>query len=666
MTTSKPMTTDTRQPLWQPDPMQIAHSAMHRFLRFAESRHSRAFNSYMDLHRWSVSEREAFWADLWEFFEVVGTQGKTPCTDANDFMKARWFPEASLNFAENLMRYQDPHTALICCDETGERKRISYRELHGAVAQLRAFLVTQGVQAGDRVAGILPNAEHAVIAMLATSSLGAIWSSCSPEFGEQGILDRLSQVQPRVLFAVERYLYAGKQCATLATARAVASQLASLQRLVIVADSALDLAPNEVLWQQALTSGSAAALTFARLPFNHPLYILFSSGTTGKPKCIVHGQGGTLLQHLKELALHTDVNRQSVLFFYSTCGWMMWNWLVSGLALGCTLVLYDGSPFHPGPDHLPKLAERLGITHFGAGAKYYSAAEKAGVIGILGKIQMALSTGSPLSPESFRYIHDTLFPGVQVASISGGTDIVSCFALGNPLLPVYAGELQGPGLGMDITFVDDEGREALEKEGRGEKGELICRQPFPSQPIGFWQDADGKKYRAAYFDRFPVLSPHGTWAHGDYGCLIRHDQPEQIGIQIFGRSDAVLNPGGVRIGTAEIYRQVEQVEEVLEAIAIAQQWQDDVRIVLFVRLQPGYTLDAALKQKIVQQIRSHASPRHVPAVILEVEDIPRTLSGKLAEIAVRQVVHGEEVKNRDALANPQALELFRNLEALQH
>jgi acetoacetyl-CoA synthetase len=615
--------------------------------------HGTALDGYDALWRWSVSQRELFWRELWRYVEVLGEPGQRTLEHGDDLLESRWFPDASLNYAENLLRCRDQRTALVISDETGAQQTLSYNELAQQVAAVQAFLRAEGVAAGDRVAGILPNAQHAVVAMLACTALGAVWSSCSPDFGTQGILDRFGQIEPKVLFTVDAYPYAGKTHSIGDKIAAVVAQLPSVRRTVI--DGAVpEHVPGAVSWAQVLEA-PASDIVFTRVGFRHPLYILYSSGTTGRPKCIVHGHGGTLLQHLKELALHSDIRYDSVLFFYTTCGWMMWNWLVSGLALGCTLVLYEGSPFHPHAEHLPARAEALGITHFGAGAKYYAAAEKAGVETRARRVRTVFSTGSPLSAESFDYLNQILFPGAQVASISGGTDIISCFALGNPLSPVYRGELQGPGLAMDIAFVDLHGHPV-----DGQQGELVCRQSFPSQPVGFWNDPDQARYRAAYFERFP-----GWWAHGDFGQTCRHEVPPQMGIQIIGRSDAVLNPGGVRIGTAEIYRQVELIDAVLDSVAVGQRWQGDERIVLFVKLRPGVTLDDELSARIRRQIRQNTTARHVPTKILQVTDVPRTLSGKVAEIAVRNMIHGDEVTNRDALANPETLELYRNLAELR-
>ena len=572
---------------------------------------------------------------------------------------AHWFPGASLNFAEHLLRRRDAHPALIAIGEDGSREQLSYAELAAHVAGLQQSLRAAGVGVGDRVAAFMPNTWQTVAGMLATASLGATWSSCSPDFGTQGVIDRFGQIEPKVLIAAAGYRYAGKNLNLTAKLNEILERLPSLQQLVVVpysnpAARAGDFrsAARVSLWQDFYQAGGEPQ--FTPVPFEQPLYILYSSGTTGMPKCIVHGVGGTLLQHVKELGLHTDLTADDTLFYYTTCGWMMWNWLISGLALGASLVLFDGSPFHPGAERLIDLIDAENISLFGTSAKFIAALEKAGArpreTHNLSRLKAILSTGSPLAHESFEYVYRDIKRDVCLSSISGGTDIVSCFALGNPVLPVWRGELQCKGLGMDVQVWSDEGRPVT-----GEKGELVCARHFPSMPVGFWNDAAGEKFHAAYFASFP-----GVWAHGDYAEITEHG-----GLVIHGRSDAVLNPGGVRIGTAEIYRQVEKVPQVLESIAIGQDWDGDVRVVLFVRLREGVVLDDALQAAIRQVIRSNTTPRHVPAKIVQVADIPRTISGKIVELAVRNVVHGRPVKNTDALANPQALELFRDLPALR-
>ncbi|RLQ20959.1 acetoacetate--CoA ligase [Seongchinamella sediminis] len=646
------------QPLWQPDPQRIASALITRFRDELKAEGFAVGETYADLHRWSVDQPEQFWQALWRFGEVVAEGDREPVlVDGDRFPGARWFPSTRLNFAENLLRYRDERVALVSLLENGERRELSYRELYRQVAQLASALRALGVEPGDRVAGFLPNISETVVAMLAATSLGAVWSSCSPDFGINGVMDRFGQIRPRVLFAADGYLYNGKRCDSLARVAAIREQIDSIEQVVVV--PLLEAAPDisaidgAVLFP-AFLDARASEPEFVRQPFDHPLYIMYSSGTTGVPKCIVHGAGGTLLQHLKEHRLHADLSRDDVFFYFTTCGWMMWNWLVSGLASGATLVLYDGSPFADDGRLLLDAIDREGISVFGTSAKFIAALEKAGHKPArshdLGTLRTILSTGSPLSHESFEYVYRDFKQDVCLSSISGGTDILSCFVGGCPTLPVYTGEIQAAGLGMAVEIWNDEGQPV-----RQEKGELVCTRPFPCAPIGFWNDPDGSKYHSAYFDTYP-----NVWAHGDYGEITEHG-----GFVIHGRSDAVLNPGGVRIGTAEIYRQVERVEEVVESIVIGQQWQDDVRVVLFVVLREGLSLDAALQARIRQSIRDHTTPRHVPAVIVQVSDIPRTISGKIVELAVRNVVHNRPVKNTDALANPEALELYRDLPELQ-
>jgi acetoacetyl-CoA synthetase len=645
------------EPIWSPSEERLENANISRFMAEARDVLSPEIRTFNDLYRYSLKQPEAFWRFVWEFCGIVGDPGDLIVENGQLMPGARWFPKARLNFAENLLRHRGNHDAILFKSETGESRRISHDALYASVARLAGALRHEGIEPGDRVAGYLPNLPETVIAMLAATSLGATWSSCSPDFGINGVVDRLGQIQPKVLFCAPAYSYNGKTHDCLENLRGILDAISSIQRVVMVRYAAPDVdisnIPNAI-WLSDYEV-EAGDIEFTRLPFDHPLYILYSSGTTGVPKCITHGAGGTLIQHLKELVLHTDVSPGNRLFFFTTCGWMMWNWLVSGLATGATIVLYEGSPFYPGPESLFDMADELEIDILGVGAKAISAWEKAGIkpreTHRLARLRTVLSTGSPLAPESFDYVYRDIKEDVCLSSISGGTDIVSCFVLGCPILPVWRGELQCYGLGMAVEVRRDDGSVA----DVGETGELCCARPFPSMPIFFWGDEDGSKYRAAYFEKFP-----GIWSHGDFAM-----QTEHGGMIIFGRSDATLNPGGVRIGTAEIYRQVEKLDEVLESLCVGQDWEDDTRIVLFVRLREGIELDDDLRDRIRRTIRENTSPRHVPARIIQVADIPRTISGKIVELAVRNVIHGKPVKNVDALANPEALELYRDLPELQ-
>ena len=641
-------------PIWRPDNARAEATQIAKLARMQGFDGPAAVH---DLWEWSVDDIEGFWRFVFKDGVVATTPDRLEVLRHHERMPgALWFPGSTLNFAENLLRRRDSTPAIIFRGEDGTRRELSWGQLVDRVAALAASLEADGVGQGDRVAGYLPNAPEAVIGMLATASLGAVWSSCSPDFGISGVLDRFGQIEPKVLLTVDGYHYSGKRLDIHPKLEAIAGALPSLRRTVVYPflEASPDLGgiANAVAFADYLTS-PAPPLTFTRVPFDHPLYVLYSSGTTGKPKAIVHGVGGTLLQHLKEHKLHTDVRPGDRLFYFTTCGWMMWNWLVSGLASEATLVLFDGSPFHPTPDILFDIAAEEGLDVLGTSAKYIDALKKAGrepaKTHDLTKLRAILSTGSPLVAESFEWVYGHVKSDLQLASISGGTDIVSCFVLGNPAGPVYPGEIQMRGLGMAVEIRDQSG-----KPVRGEKGELVCAKPFPCMPVSFWNDPDGSRYRKSYFDRFP-----GIWCHGDYAELTEHD-----GIIIHGRSDAVLNPGGVRIGTAEIYRQVEQIEEVLESICVGQDWDGDVRVVLFVRLKEGVSLDKTLEDRIKRQIRDNCTPRHVPARIVQVGDIPRTLSGKITELAVRDVIHGRKVTNTEALANPAALDLYRDLPEL--
>jgi acetoacetyl-CoA synthetase len=698
-----------QQPLWQASPERKQASNMQAFLERANSEYALNLSNYAELHQWSVEQREAFWSLLWRYAQI---EAQTPydsvLTNGDKMPGASWFEGARLNFAENLLApANNPELAnkaalVFRNEDPNTRVEISYAELTLQVAKAARAMRALGVVAGDRVAAFMPNCPQTVIAMLAATSIGAVFSSCSPDFGIQGVLDRFGQIKPKLLLATQGYLYAGKKIDCGERVQAIAESLnLNAEQLISVPYVGLEnefAQPEQsMLWEDFLNSSpnndpnrDASEINFEALPFDHPLYIMYSSGTTGVPKCIVHGAGGTLLQHKKELLLHTDVKADDVLFYFTTCGWMMWNWLVSGLSTGATVLLFDGSPFHQNgeanPEVMWNIAQQEGITIFGTSAKYISALEKAGVKPAVShnhKVRTLLSTGSPLAHESFDYVYRdiALKPDNQrdgqvdlaLCSISGGTDIISCFALGNPLLPVYRGELQCFGLGMDVQTWNDEGKQiqAPAAGKRSEKGELVCVQAFPSMPVGFWNDdcseiPYGQKYHNAYFDQY-----ENVWAHGDYAELTQHSaegaEVTSHGLIIHGRSDAVLNPGGVRIGTAEIYRQVEKLDEVVESLAIGQQWQDDVRVVLFVVLAPELQKDGMtdeLRQKIRQQIRANCTPRHVPAKVIAVPELPRTISGKLVELAVRNVVHGDPVKNTDALANPQALAHFKDIEEL--
>ncbi len=636
--------------IWSPGIDRLENSGMYRFMT------EQGFESYADLYQWSINNPADYWEAQCRFCDVDFSQPATSTFEQpGDMTTAQWFSGAELSYPAHLLRHSGSRAAIIFRGENGSRREISFDELKRQVAAAEAGFRSAGVVKGDRVAAFLPNCPEAVIAMLGATSVGAIWSSCSPDFGINGVVDRFGQIEPKILICADGYFYNGKQFDSLQAVRGVLDKISSIEKTVVVPftgdEVALHGIQNAVLWQDFGKQG--AELDCVPMEFDHPLYILYSSGTTGVPKCIVHGVGGTLLQHLKEDMLHCDIGPDDRLFFFTTCGWMMWNWLVSGLATGATIVLFDGSPFYDDGRVLWKMAEEEKLTIFGTGAKYISSLEKAGIRPIdefdLGSLKTVLTTGSPLAPESFDFIYDAIAPDIQLASISGGTDIISCFAGGNPLYPVRRGELQCLALGMAVEIFTDQGQSVV-----GQKGELVCTRAFPSMPVCFWQDEGNRKYHAAYFEKFP-----GIWAHGDYAEIT-----DSGGMIIHGRSDAVLNPGGVRIGTAEIYRQVEKLDEVLESIAIGQNWEDDVRVVLFVVMRPGVILDEEIETKIRKVIRDNTTPRHVPAKIISVAEIPRTISGKIVELAVRSVVHGETVKNTDALANPQALDYFRDLPEL--
>ena len=671
--------------LWQPSPERVTVANLTAFIARANDDWGLDIGSYDALYEWSTSEIDKFWTTVWDFCGVIAeTRGEAALRDADKMPGARFFPEARLNFAQNLLQWSGDDDAIVFWGEEAVRRRLSHGELYDRVSRLSRALQAMGVQPGDRVAAFLPNMPEAIIGMLATASLGAAWSSCSPDFGAQGVVDRFGQIEPKILICADGYRFKGKWIDSIERVGRFLPQLPTVEHVIVAAYTEERAATTSLL--QALAGPSrgrasngahgsgedatevtttagggpsvvalddlygahpAGDIEFAQLPFDQPLYILYSSGTTGKPKCIVHGAGGTLLKHLYEHRLMCDVKNGDRIFYFTTCGWMMWNWLASGLASGATLLLYDGSPVHPGPDVLFDLADAEEMTLFGTSAKFIDALANAGVDVTsshdLSSLRTLTSTGSPLAPEGFDYVYGQIKGDICMSSISGGTDLIGSFVGGNPIGPVWRGEIQARSLGMAVEVFDEAGQAVHE-----EKGELVCTRPFPSMPVAFWNDPGGARYKAAYFERYP-----GVWWHGDFAEITAHD-----GVIIYGRSDATLNPGGVRIGTAEIYRQVEQLDEVEEAIVIGQEWDNDVRVVLFVKLAGGAGLTEELTDRIKQQIRSGASPRHVPDKILEVADIPRTKSGKITELAVRDVVHGRSVKNREALANPEALELF--------
>ena len=644
-------------PLWTPSPARVAGTRLTAFMSHVEARYGERCPQYADLWRFSVDRPEDFWAAVWDFCGVIGEPGDRVVRDREKMPGARFFPDGRLNVAENLLRRADSRPAIVFWREDGARRALTRAQLHDEVSRCAQALRHAGVRPGDRVAAYLPNLPEAIIGMIATSSLGAVWSSCSPDFGIQGVLDRFGQIAPKVLFGADGYFYGGTAHDSLERLAGILAGLPSVERTIVVPylDEAprLDGVRGAILWRD-MPAGAAGPPAFERFPFDHPLYILYSSGTTGVPKCILHGAGGTLVQHLKEHQLHCDVRPGDRVFYYTTCGWMMWNWLASSLASEATVLLYDGAPMQGRGHVLFDMADETGMTLFGTSARFIASVEKAGLSPIdshdLSTLRTITSTGSPLAPEGFDFVYRRIKEDVHLASISGGTDIVSCFVEGNPNAPVWRGEIQCRGLGMSVDVFDDLGRPV-----RGRKGELVCTAPFPSMPLGFWQDPDGGKYRAAYFERFP-----GVWHHGDYAELTSHD-----GVIIYGRSDAVLNPAGVRIGTAEIYRQVEQLDEVVESLVVGQRWHNDERVVLFVRLRDGLVLDDDLVAAIKDRIRRNTTPRHVPAKVVQIADIPRTKSGKIVELAVRDVIHGREVRNREALANPEALDLFRQMPELE-
>jgi acetoacetyl-CoA synthetase len=640
--------------MYQPSEEQIERSQMFKFKEYINIRHRVNLENYQDLHSWSVNQIPDFWEAVWSYFDIIHSESYTQIVDDVSKMPgAKWFNGARLNFAENLLRRRDDKTALIFKGEGQPTRKLIYRELYLAVAKTAQALKNAGVQKGDCIAGFIPNMPESIIAMLATTSIGAIWSSSSPDFGIKGVLDRFSQIKPKVLFAANGYFYNGKSHDSLEKLQGILQNLPSVEKVVVIPYSEINpnisSIGNSVLFSQFIEN-DATEIEFKQLPFDHPLYIMYSSGTTGLPKSIVHGAGGTLLQHIKELRLHCDISEQDNVFYFTTCGWMMWNWLVSNLAIGATLTLYDGAPFYPDSNAMWDMADELGITVFGTSAKFIAASEAAGNNPIstndLSSVRMILSTGSPLMEENFDYIYRNVKKNVHLASVSGGPDIISCFAGGSPTLPVYRGELQCCGLAMDVDSFDYQG-----KSRRNEKGELVCKKAFPSMPIYFWNDPDGQKYHNAYFDHYD-----GIWYHGDYIEIKDHG-----GVTIYGRSDATLNPGGVRIGTAEIYRVVEQIPEIADSLVVGVQSEGDELVALFLIMNEDEILNDILVNQIKSSIRKNCTPRHVPSIVKSVEDIPYTISGKKVELAVKKVLHGEEVTNKDALGNPEALDCFKDI-----
>jgi acetoacetyl-CoA synthetase len=646
-------------PLWKPSEARIENANISGFIKHINQKYSMNIDGYHPLYQWSIDNREDFWGSVWEFGNVIASKPyEKVLEDAPAMMGSKWFVGSRLNFAENLLRYRDDHVAMVFQGEGQEKVRMTYAQLYDEVARLAKALRDAGVVTGDRIAGYVPNMMHTVVAMLAATSIGAVWSSCSPDFGIKGVLDRFGQIKPKILFTADGYFYNGKTHDSLGRISGILQELPRIEKVVVIpyVSRRADIASvaNAVHYDDFISKEKGLQIKFEQLPFDHPLYIMYSSGTTGLPKCMVHGAGGTLIQHLKELILHADLKREDKIYYFTTCGWMMWNWLVSALAVGATIILFDGSPFYPDAGAIFQLAQDEKMAIFGTSARYIASVEKAGLKPKekydLSSLKAMCSTGSPLSEESFRFVYRDIKADLDLASISGGTDIISCFALGCPILPVYEGELQCRGLGMKVEAYNSQGKPVI-----GEQGELVCTASFPSMPIYFWNDPEGIKYRAAYFDVFP-----NVWHHGDFIEITEHG-----GVKIFGRSDATLNPAGVRIGTAEIYRQVESLDEISDSIVVGQDWDNDVRVLLFVKTVANVELTEELKHKIKRTIRENTTPRHVPALILPVADIPVTLNGKKVEMAVRNVIEGKPVTNKDALANPEALDQFARFSELK-
>ncbi len=645
--------------LWRPSEERIKNSNMYAFMNQINETYHKNFKEYNELYQWSVENIPELWAAMWDFAGIKASKHyDRVIDDVKKMPGAKWFSGARLNFAENLLRYRDDQTAMIFKGEEQPTRRITYAQLYDETARVAKSLREMGIKPGDRIAGFMPNMPETIIAMLAAASIGAAWSSCSPDFGVKGVLDRFGQIQPKVLFTANSYFFKGKKIDSLERISNILKQIASVEKVVVVPyteqNPDISSVPNAILFDEFKSSEANPGIEFEQLPFDHPLYIMYSSGTTGLPKCMVQSAGGILIHHLKELILHTDLKRSDTIFYFTTCGWMMWNWLTSSLGVGATLVLFDGNPFHPEAGALWRMAQDEKITVFGTSAGYLAALQNEGIKPgkeyDLTHLRAILSTGSPLAPEGFDFVYQEIKQDIQLASISGGTDLNGCFALGNPMDAVYAGELQCRGLAMNVQAFDENGKPVISQQG-----ELVCTAPFPSMPIYFWDDPDGKKYHSAYFDVYPNI-----WRHGDYIEI-----NERGGVVIYGRSDATLNPGGVRIGTAEIYRQVEQLDKITDSIVVGQPWKNDVRVILFVRMVPGFELTEELKNKIRKIIRDNASPRHVPAKILAVPDIPYTLNMKKVELAVKKVIQGQAVLNKDALRNPETLDYYAGLKELQ-